>query len=36
MKTKQFQKKYEEVWEVVKKEIETINAGKKMEYGKDF
>ena len=28
--------KYEEVWEGVKKEIETINGGKKVEYGKDF
>ena len=31
-----FQKKYKEVWESVKKEIETINGGKKIEYGKDF
>ena len=29
-------KKYEEVWEGVKKEIETINGGEKIEYGKDF
>ena len=29
-------KKYEEVWEGVKKEIERINGGKKIEYGKDF
>ena len=29
-------KKYEEVWENVKKEIEAINGGKKFEYGKDF
>ena len=36
MKTKKFQKKYEEVWEGVKKEIEAINSGKKVEYGKDF
>ena len=28
--------KYEEVWEGVKEEIETINGGKKTEYGKDF
>ena len=28
--------KYEEVWEGNKKEIETINSGKKIEYGKDF
>ena len=27
MKIKKFQKKYEEVWEGVKKEIETINSG---------
>ena len=25
-----------EVWEGIKKEIETINSGKKIEYGKDF
>ena len=29
-------KKYEEVWEGVKKEIETINGGEKVDYGKDF
>ena len=29
-------KKYEQVWESVKKEIETINGGEKVEYGKDF
>ena len=29
-------KKYEEVWEDIKKEIETINSGEKIEYGKDF
>ena len=29
-------KKYEEVWEGVKKEIETINGGKKVEYGQDL
>ena len=29
-------KKYEEVWEGVKKEIEAINGGEKIEYGKDF
>ena len=28
--------KYEEVWEGMKKEIETINGGKKIEYGKDL
>ena len=34
MKTKKFQKKYKEVWEGIKKEIETINDGKKMNTGK--
>ena len=29
-------KKYEQVWEGVKKEIETINGGEKTEYEKDF
>ena len=29
-------KKYKEVWEGVKKEIETINGGEKIEYGKDL
>ena len=29
-------KKYEEVWEGVKKETERTNGGKKVEYGKDF
>ena len=29
-------KKYEEVWEGDKKEIEMINGGKKVENGKDF
>ena len=28
--------KYKEVWESIKKEIETINGGKNIEYGKDF
>ena len=28
--------KYEEVWENIKKETETTNGGKKIEYGKDF
>ena len=36
MKTTKFQKKYEEFWEGVKKEIETINGGEKIEYGKEF
>ena len=29
-------KKYEDVWEGAKKEIETINDGEKIEYGKDY
>ena len=33
---KEVSKKYEEIWEGVKKEIETINGSKKVEYGKDF
>ena len=33
---KEVSKKYEEVWEGIKKEIETINGGEKIEYGKDF
>ena len=33
---KEVSKKYEEVWEGVQKEIETINGGKTVEYGKDF
>ena len=33
---KEVSKKYEEVWEGVKKEIETINGSEKIEYGKDF
>ena len=33
---KEVPKKYEEVWEGVKKEIETINDGKKIEYSKDL
>ena len=28
--------KYKEVWDGIKKEIETINGGKKIEYEKDF
>ena len=34
--TKEVSNKYEEIWESVKKEIETINGGKKIEYVKDF
>ena len=33
---KEVLKKYKEIWEGVKKEIETINGGKKIKYGKDF
>ena len=33
---KEVLRKYEEVWEGIKKEIETINHGDKIEYGKDF
>ena len=33
---KEISKKYEEVWEDAKKEIELINGGKRVEYGKDF
>ena len=33
---KEVLRNYKEVWEGVKKEIETINGGKKIEYGLDF
>ena len=33
---KEVLKKYEGLWEGIKKEIETINGAKKIEYGKDF
>ena len=33
---KEVSKKYEEVWDGIKKEIETINGRKKIEYEKDF
>ena len=33
---KEVSKKYEEVWDEIKKEIETVNGGKKNEYGKVF
>ena len=33
---KEVLKEYEEIWEGIKKEIETINGGEKIEYGKDF
>ena len=35
-KNREVSKKYEEVWEGIKKEIETINGGQTIEYGKDF
>ena len=35
-KNKEVSKKYEEVWNGIKKQTETINGGKKIEYGKDF
>ena len=34
--TKEVSKKYEKVWNGIKNEIETVNGGKKTEYGKDF
>ena len=36
MKTEKFKKKYEKVWEGIKKEIENINGDEKIEYGKHF
>ena len=33
---KDVSQKYEEVWEGIKTEIETINGCEKIEYGKDF
>ena len=33
---KEVSKKYKEVWDWIKKEIETINGGKKVEFSKDF
>ena len=33
---KEVLKKYKKVWEGIKKEIETINGGEKVEYGEDF
>ena len=33
---KEVSKKYEEVWEGVKKKIETINGGERVQSGKDF
>ena len=34
--SKEVLKKYEEVWEGIKEEIEAINSDEKIEYGKDF
>ena len=33
---KEVLEKYDEVWKGIKKEIETINSSKKIEYGNDF
>ena len=33
---KEVSKKYKKAWNGVKKEIETINGGEKIEHGKDF
>ena len=33
---KEVSKRYEEVWKSVKKDIETVNGGERVEYGKDF
>ena len=33
---KEVSKKHEEVWDGIKKEIETINGGKKIDYEKHF
>ena len=33
---KEVSKKYKEVWEGIKKEIETINSGEKIEYEEDY
>ena len=33
---KEMSKKYKEIWEGVKKEIETINSGEKIEYEEDY
>ena len=35
-KNKEVFKKYRELWDEIENEIETINGGKKGEYGKDF
>ena len=36
MKKKEVLKKYAELWDEIKNEIETINCGKVGKYGKDF
>ena len=36
IENKEVLNKYKKVWEGIKKEIQTINSGKKIEYGKDF
>ena len=33
---KEVSKKYEEAWDGIKKDIETINRGERVEYEKDF
>ena len=33
---KEVSNKYQEVWESIKKDIETINGGERVEYEKDF
>ena len=33
---KEVSQKCEEVWESIKKDLETINGGERVEYGKDF
>ena len=33
---KEVSKKYEQVWDGAKKEIETINGGERIEYGESF
>ena len=35
-KNKEVSNKYEKVWDGIKKETETINGGKRVEYGKDL
>ena len=33
---KEVSKRYQEVWKSLKKDIETVNGGERVEYGKDF